>query len=139
MSPLTRSKGQKKSRKSARGVIQKARGVIHPRVTMRDAGFVLREVPAVRSGVTIGMDPHALELVDPRLRHIAKWILSVGASVEAADVDDDGLVDLLFTNPLARPADRVALFRNVGGFRFERVAVPALDLLRGDPVEHGLP
>jgi hypothetical protein len=70
---------------------------------------------------------------------VAKWILSVGASVEAADVDEDGRVDLLFTNPLGAPRDRVALFRNVGGFRFERVALPAIARLEGHPADSGLP
>lgn len=115
------------------------RGLIHPRVTLRDAGFTLEEIPATRSGVSVALDPKSLELVDPRLQHVAKWILSVGASVEAADVDNDGRVDLFFTNPLGTPEDRTALFRNVGAFRFERVAIAALDVLRGHPADHGLP
>ena len=115
------------------------RGIIHPRVALADVGFTLPEVPATHTGVSLAMDPQALEQVDPRLRHVAKWILSVGASVSAADVDRDGLVDLFFTSPLASPQDRVALFRNRGGFRFERVPLPALDRLRGHPRDHGLP
>jgi hypothetical protein len=113
--------------------------VIRPRVTLGDAGFTLREVPPAVSGLTVAMDPGALDLVDARLRHVAKWILSVGASVEVADVDDDGLRDLFLTNPLAQPADRAVLFRNAGGFRFARVPIPALDALRGEPADQGLP
>ena len=115
------------------------REVIRPRVALRDAGFTLREIPSVSSGIDVRMDPHSLELVDPRLRHIARWLLSVGSSVASADVDGDGLVDLFFTNPLARAEDRVALYRNLGAFRFERVDVPALASLRGSPVDVGLP
>jgi hypothetical protein len=115
------------------------RGLIQPRVALRDAGFTLVEVPATRSGVSVALDPKSLQLVDPRLQHVAKWILSVGASVEAADVDDDGRVDLFVTNPLGTPEDRTALFRNVGDFRFQRVGIAALDVLRGHPAEHGLP
>jgi hypothetical protein len=115
------------------------RGVIHPRAVVDAVGFQLHEVPAEVSGVAIAMNPDAFKLVDPRLQHIAKWILSVGASVETVDVDGDGRVDLFTTNPLARAEDRVVLFRNVGDFRFERVAIPALEPLRGNPADHGLP
>ena len=115
------------------------RTIIRPHVTLTDAGFTLREVPSSASGVVVTMNPHSLELVDPRLRHIAKWLLSVGASVASADVDGDGLVDLFFTNPLATAEDRVALYRNLGGFRFERVDVPALATLFGNPKDVGLP
>ena len=115
------------------------RGIIHPRADGRDTGFALREVDPARSGLSITMDPGTLDLVDPRLRHVAKWILSVGASVSVADVDLDGRVDVFLTSPLAAPADRVALYRNAGDFRFERVPVPALDPLGGHPADHGLP
>lgn len=114
-------------------------GVIRPHVTLSDAGFRLVEVPPDASGIGVTMDPRSLELVDPRLRHIAKWLLSVGASVEAGDVNGDGLVDLLLTNPLATPNDRVQLYLNRGDFHFERVAVPALELLSGAPASVGLP
>jgi hypothetical protein len=115
------------------------RGVIHPHAAVAEPGFRLEEIPPSASGIQPLMDPGALELVDPRLGHVAKWILSVGASVSAADVDRDGRVDLFVTSPLARPADRVALYRNLGDFRFERVPIPALDHLSGHPREHGLP
>ncbi|MBW3569866.1 MAG: CRTAC1 family protein [Gemmatimonadetes bacterium] len=111
--------------------------VIHPRVALDDAGFVLREVPPEASGLGVRMDPATYDLVDPRVRHVAKWMLSVGASVAAGDVDGDGLPDLFLTHPLARGADRAALYLNRGGFRFERVAVPALDSLRLAPERHG--
>ena len=115
------------------------RTAIRPRVALADAGFTLREIPPSESGVAIAIDPASLERVDPRLRHIAKWLLSVGASASAADVDGDGRQDLFFTSPLARPGDRAVLYRNLGNFRFARVDVPALAPLAGDPAEHGLP
>lgn len=111
--------------------------VIHPRVALDDAGFVLREVPAPQSGLGVTMDPGTYDMLDPRLRHLSKWLLSVGASVAAGDVDGDGRPDLFFTNPLARAEDRAGLYLNRGGFRFERVAIPALDSLRMAPQRHG--
>jgi len=113
--------------------------LIRPHVSLHDAGFRLREISRAESGIDVTMDSHSLDLVDPRLRHIAKWLLSVGASVETADVNGDGLVDLFFTNPLARPDDRTQLYLNGGNFHFERETVPALDALRGDPAQVGLP
>ena len=111
--------------------------VIRPRVALRDAGFVLHEVPAAESGLGVRMDPASYDLVDPRLRHMAKWLLSVGASVAAGDVNADGLPDLFLTHPLARAEDRAALYLNRGGFRFERIPLPALDSLGAAPGRHG--
>lgn len=108
--------------------------VLRPRGTVAEAGFRLEEV----AGLAVEMDPSSLDLVDPRLRHVAKWLLSVGASVAVGDVDADGLPDLFVTSPLARPTDRAVLWRNLGGFRFERLDLPALADLAGDPARHGL-
>jgi hypothetical protein len=113
-------------------------GLIRPHVAVGDAGFELREISWRESGIHVTMDPRALDLPDPRLRHISKWLLSVGASAEGADVNGDGLVDLLLTSPLAVAGDRVQLYLNRGDFRFERVPVPSLALLSGNPADVGL-
>ncbi|MBX3249982.1 MAG: VCBS repeat-containing protein [Myxococcales bacterium] len=73
-----------------------------------------------------------LEEVDPRLLHVAKWVLSVGDAAAVGDVDGDGRLDLFVTNLLDRDEDRYALYRNLGDFRFERVPLPALDARFGD-------
>ena len=114
------------------------RHVVRPRATDVEPGFRLEEVPAATSGLAIAMDPTAYDLVDPRLRHVGKWLLSVGASAEVADVDGDERADVLLTSPLAVPGDRIVLWRNRGGLRFERLAIPAFARFAGDPGEHGL-
>ena len=86
----------------------------------------------LRSG-TADRRAAVLERVDARIAHIAKWLLSVGDAVAVADVDNDGLQDLFLTNSLKDPRDRAALYRNLGGFRFERVPIPVLDDLARHP------
>ena len=100
-------------------------------------GFHFVEVKAETSGIR-GRPGAVLEEVDPRIRHIAKWVLSVGDAVAVADVDGDGLQDLFLTQPLKDARDRAALYRNLGGMRFERLPVPALERY-ADPRAHGLP
>jgi len=54
----------------------------------------------------------------------------MGSGVAAEDLDGDGLIDLVFLNaaPLGEPQPQPAVFRNLGGGRFEKVAteLPAL-------------
>ncbi len=112
--------------------------VLRPHVAAGDPGFRLREVSPASSGLHVVMDPSSLDLVDPRLRHIAKWLLSVGSSAEVADVDGDGREDVLLTSPLAIPSDRVVLWLNRGDMHFARVEVPAFAQFAGPPATRGL-
>lgn len=80
-----------------------------------------------------------LNQVDPRLRHVAKWLLSVGDAVAVADFDNDGLQDIFLTYPLKHPDKRAALYRNVGHFQFSRVPLPAVAQRFDNPATHGLP
>ena len=80
-----------------------------------DAGFQLTEIATDTAGIT-GRPSSVMTQVDPRIAHIAKWLLSVGDAVAVADVDNDGLQDVFLTHPLKDARDRVALYRNLGGF-----------------------
>ena len=105
--------------------------------TVEEAGFRFVKVSPAESGVHA--EPGTvLEEVDPRVRHIAKWLLSVGDAAAVGVFDTVGLQDLFLTNPVKRPQDRNALYRNVGGLRFERVPLPVMDEVSHHPERHGL-
>jgi enediyne biosynthesis protein E4 len=56
-----------------------------------------------------------------------------------ADFDNDGFQDLFLTYPLKDPDHRAALYRNIGGLRFERVPFPAIEDWVRHPESQGLP
>lgn len=111
--------------------------VIHPRLAINDPGFTLVEIPPSVSGIDSRMGTVMSE-IDPRVRHFAKWLTSVGDAIAVGDFDNDGLPDIFLTNPLKRPEDRYALYRNLGNYRFQRVDVPALHEVAAHPEKYGL-
>src|SRR5947208_14825855 len=84
--------------------------LIHPRLTIYDPGFTLVEVPESVTGIHSEMSD-ILRRTDPRVRHFAKWIMSVGDAVAVGDFDNDGRPDLFITTPLKLHAERRALYR----------------------------
>jgi enediyne biosynthesis protein E4 len=100
--------------------------------------FALTEVSAQTTGIE-SRPGRVLQSVDPRIANVAKWLLSVGDAVAVADIDNDGLQDMFLTYPLKDDASRAGLYRNLGGFRFERARLPALEQLFKDPARNGLP
>jgi hypothetical protein len=100
--------------------------------------FQLTALDSIQAGIP-AHPGHVLQSVDPRLSNVSKWLLSVGDAVAVADVDNDGLQDVFLTYPLKADADRGALYRNLGGFRFERIPLPALADMAADPAHQGLP
>jgi enediyne biosynthesis protein E4 len=110
--------------------------IIHPRAAINDPGFELAEVPPQVSGIDSQMSD-VMGQIDPRLRHFAKWVMSVGDSIAVGDYDNDGLPDIFLTNPLKRPEDRNILYRNLGNYRFERVELPALREINLHPEKYG--
>ncbi|PYM17845.1 MAG: hypothetical protein DMD81_07700 [Candidatus Rokuibacteriota bacterium] len=111
--------------------------VLAPSVEAHDLPFRLEPIPPERSGIDARLGTVWQEL-DPRVQHLAKWLLSAGSAVAIGDFDNDGLLDVFVTNPLMRPEDRNVLYRNLGGFRFERIPIPALARINADPATHGI-
>jgi Na+-translocating ferredoxin:NAD+ oxidoreductase RnfD subunit len=105
-------------------------------VVQPDFQFV--EIAAAEAGISTHKSD-ILERVDPRVQHVAKWLLSVGDAVAVADVDQNGLQDIFLTYPLKDKGDRAALYLNKGNFHFQRLPIPALDELAANPETQGLP
>ena len=99
--------------------------IVAPGEATRALPFHLDRLEAAHTGLGSTMGD-VLTRADPRVQHISKWVLSVGDAVAAGDYDGDGRLDLFFSNALKSDGDRVALYRNLGDLRFERVPVPAL-------------
>ena len=108
--------------------------IIHAKVSGPTPGFTFVKLPSLEEP-RLG---HTLTEVDPRVAHVAKWVLSVGSGVAVGDYDGDGLMDYFVTNPLMEPAFRNALYRNEGGMKFKRIPLPALDEISQHPKKFGL-
>jgi hypothetical protein len=100
--------------------------------------FNLRAIPEAQSGLSSAKSD-ILNQTDPRVAHVAKWILSVGDAAAVADVDLDGLPDVFLTQPLKTKDWRCKLHLNKGQFRFEKLAIPDLEPFLEDEKTNGLP
>jgi len=80
-----------------------------------------------------------LSRVDPKLTHVAKWILSVGDAAAVADVNGDGLQDIFLTQILKDTSCKAKIYLNRGGFQFHKIAIPDLEQYLDSPEVNGLP
>lgn len=102
-----------------------------------DAGFSLVPIDAAHSNLT-GSQGDIWQRTDPRMQHVAKWLLSVGDAAAVADVNNDGLPDVFLTQPLKAEHERAQLWLNQGDFRFQRFDLPMLKAIRQQPERYGL-
>jgi hypothetical protein len=92
---------------------------------LENLNFSFQKIEATDSGINpiIG---ETLTRVDPRIQHLAKWLLSVGDAVSVGDYDQDGLQDLFFTFPLKKDGHRCSLYKNLGNFKFQKIELPII-------------
>lgn len=100
--------------------------------------FFLERIDPSESGLGFAHST-VLEDVDPRVAHVAKWVISVGDAAASADIDLDGDQDLFLTQILKDRAWRGKLHINQGNFKFEKRSIPALEPYLNNPKDHGLP
>jgi len=112
--------------------------VIAPKLSINNLALSFQEIMPVQSGIDT-QNGKVLERVDPRVAHLAKWIMSVGDGVAVGDYNQDGLQDLFFTNILKRDQDRNALYLNKGDFKFERVDLPMIAEKTKNVEKYGVP
>jgi len=80
-----------------------------------------------------------LNLFDPKLQHISRLLIPIGDSVASGDINNDGLIDLLFTAPMKQSTDRNSLYLNKGNFQFEKFQIKVLDPINENIKHYGLP
>jgi hypothetical protein len=61
--------------------------------------------------------------VDERLRNLGPWFTALGAGGSVGDINNDGLLDLYFTNNLT--GTKNSLYLNKGNLKFEDIAMSA--------------
>ncbi|HWU43120.1 MAG TPA: CRTAC1 family protein, partial [Bdellovibrio sp.] len=113
-------------------------GLIRPHLSLENLNWKFEKVDPQYSGLNADKYGGLYEDLDPRIQHIAKWILSVGDAVAVADVDNDGLPDVFLTNMVKEKSQRAALYRNLGQGKFERIPLPALDHIIQNPKSDGI-
>ncbi len=84
--------------------------------------FKMNLIPSTQTSFNF-QEGEMLKILDPRVQHMGKWITAITDGVATADVNNDGLIDVFFTNAHKSKEDRGALFLNRGDFKFERVSL----------------
>ena len=100
--------------------------------------FRMHLIPSSQTGMAFSKG-EIFEKVDDRVKHMAKWILAISDGVAVADFDNDGLIDIFYTNGHKSFEDRNALFKNNGNFNFKRIHSPELTKYGSDFKKYGVP
>lgn len=111
--------------------------IIKDTLSKPDIGFTFELQGSEKTQMSFSKG-EVLDLVDPRVQHMGKWILAITDGIAVGDFDNDGLIDVFFTNGHKSPADRNALFKNLGGFKFERFASEELSFFGSDIKRFGI-
>lgn len=112
--------------------------VIHPSLPEKAQGWSFEKISSKDSGLDAEKYGGLYEDLDPRIQHVAKWILSVGDAVAVADINNDGLQDLFLTNMIKEKSERALIYINKGNLNFEKFPIKALSEKIQDPHKYGI-
>ncbi len=107
-------------------------------VNRPDIGFTFEIQDSTQTGMHFSKG-EVLDLVDPRVQHMGKWILAITDGVAVGDFDNDGLIDVFYTSGHKSAADRNAFFKNMGNFHFQRYPSEVLSYYASDIKRFGIP
>lgn len=100
--------------------------IIRPSVGSDPQSFRFESIPSSQSGLDAALEGDLIQKLDPRIQHIAKWLIAETEGVAVGDFDGDGRMDLFLAQPLKQSNQRAMLYRNEGGYRFKETPIPAL-------------
>lgn len=105
---------------------------------IKNLDFKMKLIPASQTSFNFSQG-ELLTTIDPRIQHMGKWITAITDGVATADVNNDGLIDVFFTNAHKSRADRGALFLNQGDFIFKRFDLGSEAIKFQDIRKYGAP
>lgn len=109
----------------------------HSFTLMNPPNFTFTRIDTEGLGM-LATPSNVMQEVDPRIQHLAKWIMAQGDGVAVGDANNDGLQDVFVSYSLKVKEARSALYINKGNFTFERLPLPALASLIENYKEEGL-
>ncbi len=100
--------------------------VVRPSIGNDPQSFRFEAVDSKQSGLDANAEGDLIRKLDPRIQHIAKWLIAETEGVAVGDFDNDGRMDLFVAQPLKQEHKRAMLYHNEGGYRFKETPISAI-------------
>lgn len=114
------------------------REVLVPSQNIHSLPWTFEKVNSEHSGLRAASEGPLIRKLDPRIQHIAKWLVAETEGIAVGDVNQDGLLDLFASQAMKEDSEKAVLYINKGGYQFEKQAIPDLAPVIADPKMNGL-